>query len=69
MAIESNLWDPRERLTSRVAILAHVEAALEDGDPTVIAAAHEDMARARGHNAPSLPADARLAAVPGALKA
>jgi len=69
MPLETSAWDPTERLTNREAILAYVEAALEDGDPDVIAAALEDVARARGLDAPSLPADARLPAVLGALKA
>jgi probable addiction module antidote protein len=67
MVIETTLWDPADRLTSREAILAYVEAALEDGDPDVIAAALEDVARAGGLNAPSLPPEARLAAVLRAL--
>ncbi|KPF62329.1 hypothetical protein IP88_15105 [alpha proteobacterium AAP81b] len=68
MAIDTTLWDPTLRLTNREAILAYVEAALEDGDPEVIAAALEDVARAGGLDAPSLPPEARLSAVLGALR-
>ena len=48
MAIETTVWDPAERLTTPEAGLAYLEAAFEDGDPTLIAAAIGDIARARG---------------------
>lgn len=67
MAIDTTIWDPVERLTSREAIVAYVEAALEDGDPEIIAAALEDVARAGGLDAPSLPPKARSSAVLRAL--
>jgi putative addiction module killer protein/probable addiction module antidote protein len=41
-------WDPAEHLTDKKAIAAYINAALEDGDPTVIAAALGDVARAEG---------------------
>jgi probable addiction module antidote protein len=41
-------WDPARYLTTDAQIVAYVEAALEDGDPAVIAAALGDVARARG---------------------
>ncbi len=47
MAIETKLWDPAERLKTPEAELAYLEAAFEDGDPAVIAAAFGDIARAR----------------------
>ena len=48
MPIETKIWDPAERLTSPEAELAYLEAAFEDGDPALIAAAIGDVARARG---------------------
>jgi probable addiction module antidote protein len=48
MAIETKLWDPAERLTSADAIAAYLEAVFEDGDPSLIAAALGDIARAKG---------------------
>jgi probable addiction module antidote protein len=48
MPIETTIWDPAERLTSPEAELAYLEAAFEDGDPALIAAAIGDIARARG---------------------
>lgn len=44
----TRLWEPAERLNTRKDILAHLEAALEDGDGKRIAAALEDIARAKG---------------------
>ncbi len=40
--------DPVERLKTREDIVAYLEAALEDGDRKIIAAALEDIARAKG---------------------
>jgi probable addiction module antidote protein len=48
MPIETKIWDPVERLTSPEAEFAYLEAAFEDGDPALIAAAIGDIARARG---------------------
>jgi probable addiction module antidote protein len=48
VAIETTAWDPAERLTSPEAIAAYLEAAFEEGDPALIAAALGDIARARG---------------------
>jgi probable addiction module antidote protein len=48
MALETTLWDPVENLTSPEAERAYLEAAFEDGDPALIAAAIGDVARARG---------------------
>ncbi|MGD0562815.1 MAG: addiction module antidote protein [Roseiarcus sp.] len=48
MVIETTIWDPTERLTSPEAEFAYLEAAFEDGDPSLIAAAIGDIARARG---------------------
>ena len=41
-------WDPAEHLNTDVEMAAYLEAALEDGEPTLIAAALGDIARARG---------------------
>ena len=41
-------WDPAERLTDKKAIMSFLNAALEDGDPAVIAAALGTVARAQG---------------------
>ena len=41
-------WDPAEHLTSKADIAAYLEAAMEDGDPALIAAALGDVARASG---------------------
>jgi len=48
MPVETKIWDPVERLTTPEAEFAYLEAAFEDGDPSVIAAAIGDIARARG---------------------
>jgi probable addiction module antidote protein len=48
MTIETTAWDPAERLTSKEAIAAYLEAVFEEGDPALIAAALGDVARARG---------------------
>jgi probable addiction module antidote protein len=44
-------WDPVRYLTSDAEVLGYIEAALEDGDPSVVAAALGDVARARGMGA------------------
>jgi probable addiction module antidote protein len=41
-------WDPAAHLDSEAAMAAYLEAALEDGDPTVVTAALGDIARAKG---------------------
>jgi probable addiction module antidote protein len=56
MTIETTIWDPAERLTSPEAITAYLEAAFEEGDPALIAAALGDVARARGMTEVSLAA-------------
>ena len=44
----TRIWDPARHLTTDVDAVAYLEAALEDGDAAVIAAALGDVARARG---------------------
>ncbi len=41
-------WDPADHLETDEDIVAYLEAAFEDGDPALIAAALGDVARARG---------------------
>jgi probable addiction module antidote protein len=41
-------WDAAEHLKSDADMAAYLEAALEDGDPALVAAALGDIARARG---------------------
>ena len=48
MAIETSPWDVTEFLTTDEAIAAYLEAALEDGEPKVVAMALGNVARAKG---------------------
>jgi probable addiction module antidote protein len=48
MPLDTRTWDAAEQLDSLEEIAAYLEAALEDGDPRLIAAALGDIARARG---------------------
>ena len=41
-------WDSSSFLTTEKRMVAYLEAALEDGDPAIIAAALGDIAKARG---------------------
>jgi probable addiction module antidote protein len=41
-------WDAAEHLKSDEDMVAYLEAALEDGDPALVAAALGDIARAKG---------------------
>lgn len=41
-------WDPADHLHTEKDMAAYLETALEDGDPTLIAAALGDIARAKG---------------------
>ncbi len=41
-------WDPAEHLKSEEDMVAYLEAALEEGDSTLVAAALGDIARAKG---------------------
>jgi probable addiction module antidote protein len=47
-ALKTAVWDPAEYLASPKSIAAYLEAAFEDGDPALIAAALGDVARAQG---------------------
>jgi probable addiction module antidote protein len=46
--IETRRWDAAEHLTTEDDMAAYLEAALEDGDPALVAAALGDIARAKG---------------------
>jgi probable addiction module antidote protein len=46
--VKTKRWDPAEHLESEEDMAAYLEAALEDGDPVLIAAALGDIARAQG---------------------
>ena len=48
MTVETEPWDPAERLGTPEAQRAYLEAAFEDGDPALIVAVIGDIARARG---------------------
>lgn len=48
MALKTTLWDAAEYLDKPEAIAEYLEAAFEDGDPALIAAALGDVARAMG---------------------
>ena len=48
MALKTTPWDPSEFLSSPEAIATYLEAAFEDGDPALVAAALGDIARAMG---------------------
>jgi len=48
MALKTTSWDVTEYLDSSESIAEYLEAAFEDGDPALIAAALGDVARAMG---------------------
>ena len=48
MALDTSLWDSAELLETPEAIAAYIEAAFEDGDPSVITHALGAVARAKG---------------------
>ena len=48
MTLKTTPWDPSEHLDSEGAIAAYLEAAFDDGDPQLIAAALGDVARSQG---------------------
>lgn len=45
---KTRLWDAAEHLESKEDMATYLEAALEDGDPALVAAALGDIARAKG---------------------
>jgi probable addiction module antidote protein len=46
--IATKPWDPAEHLKTEADMAAYLEAALEEGDPALVAAALGDIARAMG---------------------
>ena len=46
--VETRPWDPAEHLETGEDMAAYLEAALEEGDPVLVAAALGDIARAKG---------------------
>jgi probable addiction module antidote protein len=48
MPVKTTRWDVAEHLDGPEAVAAYLDAAMEDGDPSLIAAALGDIARARG---------------------
>ena len=46
--VSTYLWDAAEHLETKEDIAAYLEAALEDGDPSLVAAALGDIARSKG---------------------
>lgn len=46
--LETRPWDPAEHLETEEDMAAYLEAALEDGDPALVAATLRDIARAKG---------------------
>jgi probable addiction module antidote protein len=46
--INTTPWDPAEHLETEADMVAYLEAALEEGDSALIAAALGDIARAKG---------------------
>jgi len=45
---KTRVWDPAEHLITDEDMAAYLEAALQEGDPALIAAALGDIARAKG---------------------
>jgi DNA-binding phage protein len=68
MEIETTPWDAVDHLDSDEAVLGYLEAVFEDGDPELIAAALNDVARARGLTHDALSARSDIAAVVRTLK-
>ena len=69
MGLETTRWDAADHLDSDEAVLAYLEAAFEDGDPALIAAALNDVARVRGVANDRLQPDMALNVVIRTLKA
>ena len=44
----TTIWDPSTHLATSEDVAAYLEAALQDGDPQLVAAALGDIARAKG---------------------
>lgn len=69
MTVMTTPWDAADHLHSKDAVLAYLEAVFEDGDPALIAAAINDVARAKGTaNDPALSRDTDISAIIRSLK-
>lgn len=62
-------WDVVGHLDSNASIVAYLEAVFEDGDPALIAAALNDVARAKGVHGSDLPENVPLGSVIKIMKA
>lgn len=69
MGIETTRWDVADRLTDDESVLAYMEAVFEDGDPALIAAALNDVARAKGLADVDWSSDVPLDSVIGLMRA
>lgn len=70
MSTKTTLWDVADHLDSKDAILGYLEAVFEDGDAALIAAALNDVARAKGMASdPALSSDTDIGAIIRTLKA
>jgi DNA-binding phage protein len=70
MGLETKPWDAADYLDSKESILAYLEAVFEDGDPALIAAALNDVARAKGlASDPALTSDTDISSIIRTLKA
>jgi probable addiction module antidote protein len=69
MPLETYPWDAADYLDSEEMVIAYLEAAFEDGDPALIVAALNDVARARGVASDILQPGIGLDAVIRTLKA
>jgi probable addiction module antidote protein len=69
MGIDASRRDTADPLDSHEAILAYLEAVFEDGDPELIAAALNDVSRAKGLAQDALTAQSDITSVIGTLKA
>lgn len=70
MNVQTTKWDVVDHLDSKEAILAYLEAVFEDGNAELVAAALNDVARAKGiANEPVLTFDSDITGVIRILKA
>jgi len=69
MGSETTRWDAADHLDNTEAVVAYLEAVFEDGDAALIAAALNDVARARGLGDAALTGATDLASVIRTLKA
>jgi hypothetical protein len=69
MTVHTTKWDVVDHLDSKEAIVAYLDAVFEDGDADLIAAALNDVARAKGiANGPALMFDTDIIGVIRTLK-